>query len=323
VVLYVVAQHTLSSDVALLIDQQRFLSTSIILAVGGIAVGMGILVLSWNRRLDHVVKQKTMDLQSVVSSLESANEKLTEHDKMQKEFINIAAHELRTPVQPLLSIAEQLEEDLDTGVKEVKLTEPEIEMVARNAKRLARLTTDILEVSRIESGSVKLRKEPIDLKVKVKNVIEDSRSFIQDASKVSIISESSISEPIMVEADKPRVFEVLSNLVRNAIKFTSEGSIRVRLDKNEDYAVITVKDTGSGIDAEIMPRLFEKFATKSETGTGLGLFIAKSIVNAHGGKIWGQNNPDGKGASFTFTLPLKQIPAESQRGTNARDSPNV
>jgi two-component system sensor histidine kinase VicK len=115
------------------------------------------------------------------------------------------------------------------------------------------------------------------------------------------------NEIIQVEGDKNRLTQVISNLLSNAVKFTKEGEITIRAEIEDGKALVTVKDTGQGIDPEIMPRLFTKFAAKSETGTGLGLFISKSIVEAHGGKIWAKNNVDydgKKGATFTFSVPL-------------------
>ncbi|MFY9870517.1 MAG: HAMP domain-containing sensor histidine kinase [Candidatus Nitrosopolaris sp.] len=114
-------------------------------------------------------------------------------------------------------------------------------------------------------------------------------------------------EGIFIEADKARISQVISNLLSNAIKFTNEGTVNITAAAvpNTNEIVVSITDTGPGIDSEILPRLFTKFATKSRTGTGLGLFISKSIIDAHGGKIWGKNNyPEGKGATFGFSLPL-------------------
>ncbi len=318
-VLYVVTQHTFAENVLFLIDQQRNFSTFIILAIGVIAVVMGIWVLSWNKQLNAVVKRKTRDLQEALTSLQIANERLLAQEKMQQEFINVAAHELRTPVQPLLGIAEQLEGELRDGVDAIKIEKPEIEMFARNAKRLTRLASDILEVSRIESNTIKLQKEHVDLKEKILKVIEDTKSFIDDGQDLELVfDDAAVQEPVVVEADKARLFEVLSNLIRNAIKFTKKGVITVRLEKQDGHVSISIKDTGEGIDPEIMPKLFTKFTTNSDQGTGLGLFISKNILEAHGGKIWAENNPGGRGATFTFTLPLKEdakraIPNEREK----------
>jgi len=259
------------------------------------AISILILYLSkWNRALDSKVKQRTTQLQTAYQELEK-------HDKLQSEFINIAAHELRTPIQPLLGVADMLEITMKDADK-IEVSRPEIEMIIRNAKRLERLSFDILEVSKIESNSLKLNKEDMDLNRKILHVVEDAKSFIPAGKQVRIISD--LREPLSIYADKSRLFEVISNLIRNAIRFTETGTITIRAERLDDgNAIVTVRDTGSGIDSEILPRLFTKFASKSDSGTGLGLFICKSIVEAHGGKIWGENNSDGIGATFAFTLP--------------------
>jgi len=304
--LYLTAPHNVAAVVEPLVAEQRNYSIAVIGTIAAVTAVISYIILTWNSRLERTVRERT-------ASLNQANEQLQIHDKMQTEFINIAAHELRTPVQPLLNISEQLEQDLAEGLDGIKVSRPEIEMLARNAKRLAQLTTDVLEVSRIESNSLGLRKQEIDLKVKIQNVIVDCKAFIEDGQSVNIVFEDLTGKAqIMVNADKSRLFEVLSNLIRNAIKFTEDGVITVKLEQKNEHVEVSVKDTGKGIDSDIFPNLFEKFTTKSEKGTGLGLYIAKSIVEAHGGKIWGQNNPEGKGATFTFTLPMaKKEKAES------------
>ncbi len=240
--------------------------------------------------------------------LSAANEKLTLHDKMQQEFINIAAHELRTPIQPILGIASMLEEEI-RGREKIEVTKEDISIVLRNAARLERLSSDILTVSRIEGQSLKLNKELVNMQEKICNVILDIKSYIKKGQDLEIVfeSEDDDEEPIIVEADRLKLFEVLSNLLRNAIKFTEHGTIEVSSRLHDRHAVVTIKDTGIGIDAQIMPRLFEKFTTNSESGTGLGLFISKSIIEAHGGKIWAENNKDGRGATFAFSLPASKI----------------
>jgi signal transduction histidine kinase len=304
--LYLTAPHNVAAVIEPLVAEQRNYSIAVIGTIAAVTAVVLYVILTWNWRLERTVRERT-------ASLNQANEQLQIHDKMQTEFINIAAHELRTPVQPLLNISEQLEQDLAEGLGEIKVSRPEIEMLARNAKRLAQLTGDVLEVARIESNSLSLRKQEIDLKVKIQNVIEDCKAFIEDGQSVNIVFEDLTGKAqIMVNADKSRLFEVLSNLIRNAIKFTEEGVITVKLEQKNEHVEVSVKDPGKGIDSDIFPNLFEKFTTKSEKGTGLGLYIAKSFVEAHGGKIWGQNNPEGKGATFTFTLPMaKKEKAES------------
>lgn len=312
--LFVLTPHVFASDTMFMINQQQNVSIIIVALIGAVSLGMALIVLGWNKKLRAAVDARTAELQQ-------ANDRLVEGHKLQKEFVNIAAHELRTPLQPLLGIVEQLEEEVvGKHQEEFKITKPEVEMLARNTKRLTRLTSDLLDVSRIESNSLKLKKERIDLQEKVKRVIEDSKSFIDNGRKVDIVFEPSTSSPVIVEADRLRMFEVLSNIIRNAINFTKEGVITVRLDQtDDDYAQISVKDTGSGIDPGIFPKLFTKFASKSDTGTGLGLFITKSIIELHGGRIWAENNKDGEGgATFTFTLPT--ITASKTTTTTATSS---
>jgi len=230
-------------------------------------------------------------------------EKLKEHDKMQKEFINIAAHELRTPTQSILGYAEILEMESE---RSRQLANP----ILRNAIRLQRLTGDILDVTRIESQTLRLNKEEFDLNQVISNVIKDFKSQI-DSEKIKLVYEYSRVNNIIVNADKNRLNQVISNLISNSSKFTQGEwgtiSITTKNEQNSKAITISVKDTGKGIDPEIIPRLFTKFATKSETGTGLGLFISKSIVEAHGGRIWAENNKDGKGATFYFTLPVSKL----------------
>ena len=231
---------------------------------------------------------------------------------MQSEFINTAAHELRTPVQPILGLSdvllskngdiEQYRELLDT--------------IKRNAKRLKQLTEDILDATRIESQSLYLKEEKFNLNDIITNIVNDiltttNRGYLKKEEENTPRIKLEYYDPknIFVQADKGRITQVVSNLLGNAVKFTQTGTISISLETRkredgEDHAVISVKDTGQGIDPEILSRLFTKFATKSETGTGLGLFISKSIVEAHGGKIWAENNVDGKGAIFAFSLPI-------------------
>jgi signal transduction histidine kinase len=275
--------------------QAEYIQNIVLLIALVAAVSLLILYLArWTSTLEKRIRDRTQELHA-------SNEKLVAHDKMQQEFINIAAHELRTPVQPLLGIADLLEMNAKDSEK-IEITRPELEMIIRNAKRLERLSSDILEVSRIESQSLKLNKEIVDMNDKVRNVLLDANSFIPKDKKIEILSVLS-DERVNVFADKPRLFEVVSNLLNNAVKFTDSGTITVKVEKKDDNVVVSVRDTGHGIDPEVVPRLFTKFASKSVSGTGLGLFISRSIVEAHGGMIWAENNSD-KGATFTFSLPL-------------------
>lgn len=241
-------------------------------------------------------------------------EELNAHYAMQREFINIAAHELRTPIQALLGITDLIESKVDSSKVKVELSRADIEMMIRNVTRLERLSANILDASRIESNTLKLNKEVFDLNQKVLQVIDDVKMSIRGGRNDVKIFSNAMVDKLEVYADKSRIFQVLSNLIRNSIRFSYEegATIGVNIGNKEGYAVVEVRDNGRGIDPEIMPRLFTKFATKSFQGIGLGLYISKSIVEAHGGEIWSENNPDGKGATFTFTLPIQKPPHQEQ-----------
>jgi signal transduction histidine kinase len=228
-------------------------------------------------------------------------EKLKEADKMKTEFIHVAAHELRTPIQPILGLSEVL---LNREVNIEQYNEF-LNTIYRNAKRLQQLTENILDVTKIESHTLKLHKEKVNINEKIQNVINDVRSQIHNPDKLKIVF-AEPKNPVYVEADKIRLYQTIANLLTNAIKFTKEGTISISADvkHNNNELIISVKDSGEGIHPVIMPRLFTKFATRSDMGTGLGLYISKSIIEDHGGRIWAENNPDGKGATFGFSLPL-------------------
>jgi two-component system sensor histidine kinase VicK len=249
------------------------------------------------------------ELKESKEKLQTTNDQLKVHDKMQKEFINVAAHELRTPIQPILGLTEFVYSKItDTNQREL------LTAVIRNVKRLQQLTEDILDVTRIESKSLKLKKEQFGLNDVISSVAEDYRRQIQESGSNIKLLYQPLEETVITEVDKTRIAQVISNLISNAIKFTKEGSILVKVQKrtheeeekeDNQEAIVSVRDTGMGIDSEILPRLFSKFATKSFQGTGLGLFISKNIIESHGGRMWAENNTDGeKGATFYFTLPL-------------------
>ena len=298
--LYISAQQNLATDVSALIDQQRYFTILIIAIIGAVAIIIAFLVFSWNKRLENVVNTRTVELKTANDSLAGANERLKIHDKMQQEFINIASHEMKTPTQAILGYSKLIR-------RHPEKREGMIEAIARNANRLQRLTNDILDVTRIETQSLKLNKERVNLNELVSDIIQDYRNEIEKSIKDVKLLHEPQDQIIEVEADKNRLTQVISNLLNNAIKFTKEGTIRVTEQVKDSQALVSIKDTGQGIDPEIFPRLFLKFAAKSETGTGLGLFISRSIVDAHAGKIWAENNTDydgKKGATFTFSMPL-------------------
>jgi signal transduction histidine kinase len=307
--LYVAALHNFASNVGEIIDQQRNYSIFVIVLIGGVAIGIASLVLLWNKRLKAVVNSKTAEIgrtnNSLVESnklLAEANEQLKVHDKMQKEFINVAAHELRTPIQPILGLTQilynKIKNDEQRGI---------LDVIIRNARRLCDLTENILDVTKIESHSLQLKKERFRLNEKIVNVINEVTNQAEARSNDAVQILFEPKGDLFVDGDQVRIYQVISNLLNNAIKFTKEGYITISTEKDKDRqnVVVTVKDTGIGIDPEILPKLFTKFTTRSNKGTGLGLFISKSIVESHGGKIWAENNSDGnRGATFYFSIPV-------------------
>jgi signal transduction histidine kinase len=305
--LYILSVHTFDEEITPIIDSQRTLNTIFIVAVGAIAGAVVLMTVSSNKRLARLVEEKTGELrqtnESLIESnikLERANEQLDEHDRMQRDFINIAAHELRTPVQPLLGIAELLKDRSESEKAEgVLMSREEVKMLERNAKRLEKLTQNILDVTRIESNKLVLNKERFDMNEKILNTVRDMKTGLAKGVTINFLP----GPPLFVEADMTRIYEVLANLIGNAIKFTKEGAIDITLTREGDFAKVVIMDTGKGIDPEIMPKLFTRFVSKSESGTGLGLYVSKNVIEAHGGKMWGENNPCGVGARFTFTLP--------------------
>jgi signal transduction histidine kinase len=278
-------------------------------------------VLSYVAIFENLWKQTELyeQLKESNKQLELAYEQLKIHDKMQKEFIDVAAHELRTPIQPILGLSEILQSRIknnasNTGYQEI------LDPIVRNAKRLQEITEKILDVTKIESQSLQLKKELLNVNGVVLAVLADFGTNMKKVHGTTASNGAKITfnskEDMFVLADRSRLYQVFTNLLNNAIKFTKEGdSITITVQRNgnvnegeeeqkQEQAVVSIKDTGMGIDPQIFPRLFTKFATKSDTGTGLGLFICKGIIEAHGGRIWAQNNADGKGATFAFSLPI-------------------
>jgi signal transduction histidine kinase len=246
-----------------------------------------------------VVDSRTKELKSVVDSLAKANDSLKANEKMQREFINIAAHELRTPIQPIVGLSEIIQSKLKDE-NEIVITRELIDIIVRNAKRLLRLSSDILEITKIEGGYFNINKEKFDLN---DVILESTRQFQNECVNKNIQVDYT-PKTMPVFADRSKIFQVISNLLSNSIKFSRDSNILVLSDVQNNNAIVSVKDYGRGIDKEILPRLFTKFAIKSENGTGLGLYISKTIVEAHGGSILAENNKDGKGATFTFNFPL-------------------
>ena len=318
--------------------------------------------------------------------VKKVNEKLIMQDKKYKEFISVAAYELRTPIQPIIGLSHLLVYEKESLIGK---EEESLEIIMRNAVNLSKLAENILELTRIENDNLKLKKEIFDFDKLILDVISDfEKQFAQShhlnhhqkraESKIKLGYHNQLSgvvhdeddeendigmdalqlrrrfeNSVEIEADKVRIYQVISNLISNAIKSIDDvtgiidsektGKIIISMrcansyqhpagfdyqigyeigyndnnygnerDKNgrctissDAVAIVTITDTGGGIDLEIMPRLFTRFATNFKTGTGLGLFISKSIIEAHKGKIWAYNNKEGRGATFQFSIPLK------------------
>ncbi len=261
-------------------------------------------------------------------------DKLREADRLKDEFINIAAHELRTPIMPILGGLELIESKLgnvDHSIKE------ELAIISRNAERLLKLSEDILQASRIETGRLRIYVEQVNMAILISEVITDVEKKYWQTARAPVIQKADLHSlimhvvgerangsnrklimfdpgdaPLTVECDRGKISEVLFNLLDNAMKFIDErdGGIYVTARLSGPNVLVSVRDNGSGIDPSIKDKMFEKFTTRSEKGSGLGLFIARSIVEAHGGQIWAGNNSDGKGATFAFSLPLRFLRTE-------------
>jgi signal transduction histidine kinase len=282
-----------------------------------------VILIKWSS-LSEEVKRRSKELETANKQLSLSNEQLKIRDKAQQEFINVAAHELRTPIQPIISLSDLLLHKIRDSE-----SRPLIDTILRNARRLQRLSQDILDITKIESGLLKLNKERFDLKEVICNAVDDYTNHIKNSNKnIRLVYGFDIKEDtkqgvkegqqqeqiqnqlltqdndtIIVEADKIRITQVIDNILSNALKFTEDGIISISIETKESQAIVSVKDNGQGIDPSILPKLFTKFATSSSGGIGLGLYISKSIVEAHSGRMWADNNSDGKGATFAFTLP--------------------
>jgi two-component system sensor histidine kinase VicK len=259
-------------------------------------------VLSYVSIFDTIWKQSELREELEISNL------------AQKEFINIAAHELRNPIQPILGLSDILLRSgtsLDQNHNHQEKQNELIKIIARNAKRLQRLAEDILDVTKIEGRTLKLNKQNFMLVQIIREMVNDYTTDITSSNRsINIVFSSSKDlEFTPIQADRDRIKQVISNLVDNAVKFTEKGTITLtaEIEDNHECITVRVRDTGRGIDPEIVPKLFTKFATKSDKGTGLGLYICKGIIEAHGGSIRAENNSTTSGTSgaiFSFSLPL-------------------
>jgi nitrogen-specific signal transduction histidine kinase len=246
----------------------------------------------------------------IYKKAEDLYDQLKYKNETQRQFLNIAAHELRNPIQPILGLAEVMLSNKNLNVIQ---QEELLRIIINNAKKLHFLTNNLLDVARIDENLFSLDLQELDIVQLANDVMKETMSQIADKKiKISLkCSDNSLN----VIGDKIRLNQVFLNLINNAIKYTSEGDIVVSIkrisensksnnDNNDNVALVQIIDTGLGIPPDIRQKLFSKFTKGSKIGTGLGLFICKNIVEGHGGKIWAENNVD-KGATFSFTIPTK------------------
>lgn len=295
--------HIPEASVENLVLLQRNFGLAAMVTIGIISFGIFYGVTNWHKEMRKQVQKHKLEL-------EETAEKLAIIDQGQKEFIDIAAHEFRTPIQSVLGYSEFIRSSLVNF-------DDYFDNLFKNAKRLEKITNDILDVSRIDSENFELSKINFDLNDTIKKIVGNHEKEALD-KKVKIIFEPNKEEIKTISADESKILQVIDNLLSNALDFTKDGIITIKVydlsirsdDKDnsetQESIAIEVKDTGSGINEEIMSRLFEKFSRRADSGAGLGLYIAKKIVDMHGGKIWAQNNRGSKGATFTFTLPLNE-----------------
>jgi signal transduction histidine kinase len=262
--------------------------------------------------------QYSMNLKNANSLIKENLKKLQENEKLKDDFINIAAHELRTPIQPILGLSDLINRSLQNNNSEIDKSElkNDMKVIYRNAKKLQKLTNDILDVSRIDSHILNLNASRFDFVELIKNTIQDfTTNSEKKEENVSIDcnflketqSKEVLDQSILVEGDKARISQVLLNLLNNARKFTEEGKITVTvlMKKDGKEVIVSICDKGKGINPEVMNHLFEKFISRSDSGTGLGLYISKNIIEAHRGKIWASNNQNGIGSTFSFSIPVE------------------
>ncbi len=250
-----------------------------------------------------------------------ASERIKQLVLRQKDFIDITAHEIRTPTQAILGYVEILISQPQTNVEYLKL-------IMQNAVRVQKILSNILDMAKIDNDSLILTKEKFNLDALVSSIIQDFKIQISHSKKNLDIfydtklqvegGEEEKEKGTFIEADRDRITQVIVNLLDNAIKFTDAGTIVVTINKSESHKqvedsndhhhkeiIVRIKDVGKGIDSQIRSKVFLKsFSTFDSGGTGLGLFVCKAIVEAHGGNIWVESNTDKKGVTFSFSLPI-------------------
>lgn len=303
-------QNQISLKIILLNDEAQKLTDSLNAGVEGdkqkaftwqliIITSAGIMSLALGYFLNLINKDLVREVIRKTRSLQKANKKLEKMNILKDDFINIASHELKSPLHPIYGFVE-LAQNGDIGADEA------LAGISKQARQLEEIANRILDISRIDNGSLYLSYEKFDLSDLLLE-ITSSQGLNRDG-KIKI--ETSLEKGINVEADRVRIGQVVRNLLNNALKFTEEGTIRVGVRHNlqKNWVEVTISDCGPGIHHEILPKLFNKFITKgpkteSWKGNGLGLYLSREIINAHGGHIFAYNNKEA-GATFKFTIPI-------------------
>ncbi len=308
----VIAAETLSFLMLLIMFVQIFFSENMfqIFARALLFLVFFILVVMLIRSIENEVERKE-ELQMISDSLASANERLRRLDNAKSEFISIASHQLRTPLTAIKGYVSLI---LEGSYGKVSAeVEDVLEKVYGVQGQLAQLVEDLLNVSRIESGRIQYQYAPVRLEMIITDLVD---MFSITAKDKGIALRMHLSKKALPQLtiDAGKIKETISNLIDNAVKYTPQGGeVRIFLEGDEERHVarVTVEDTGVGILPEDKDRLFEKFVRSKETakmvtsGTGLGLYVGKNFVEAHGGRIWAESEGQGQGARFIVELPYE------------------
>lgn len=259
------------------------------------------------------------EVERATAELQVANKHLKELDQSKSEFLSIAAHQLRTPLTGIKGYVSMFLEG-DFGVLTPEQRQ-QLESIFRSADRLTRLIDVFLNVSRIETGRLDLKREPLRLEEILEEVVKDVDQQAKEKNLELTVQKPDEPLPAM-SLDRDKIHDVMMNLVDNAVKYTPKGWVNVRLARSKSLITFEVRDSGMGIAPDEIDRLFQKF-TRAEAvtrihtgGSGLGLFIAKKIIEAHAGRIWAESEGEGKGSMFTFTLPIAAGPFAGETGNN-------
>jgi signal transduction histidine kinase len=279
----------------------------ITMVLGGLVIVELAIIINSLRYTRQLLRIKDMH----EAEIRRAHEKLKSLDKLKTDFMNMAAHELKTPLVPMVGYLQLIDKD-----KLGKDDRESLEIAVRNTKRLQLLVNDILDIAKLESKVMKFTMEDLQLTKLIKDATASVKPF---AKEKKLTLRMSLPEKLpLVRGDAVRVTQVLTNLLNNAIKFTERGGVSIEATKSGDSVLVRVRDTGIGIKRKDIPKLFTKFYQADTSGrrryggTGLGLAICKQIVKAHGGEIWVKSR-FGHGSTFTFTLPIVHGSTESKR----------